>query len=189
MLLLAILVFLFQLIICVFRWRAALAAIEAFLSFVDALKIFYIGVFFNQTLPSSVGGDGVRMYMAHRAGLKLGAAINGVMLERAAVVAALVLVVLMPFYAAPETPFATVPPADVAEIFLAARERIAERPVQLGCARPAGRHKVLTDAYAVMAGLDGIAFPAEGAVAVANAIGRPVDQEHACCSMVLDAVA
>jgi hypothetical protein len=94
---------------------------------------------------------------------------------------ALVLVVLMPFYAAPETPFA--------EIVLAARERIAERPVQLGCARPAGRHKVLTDAYAVMAGLDGIAFPAEGAVAVANAIGRPVDQEHACCSMVLDAVA
>ena len=31
-----------------------------------------------------------------------------------------------------------------------------------------------TDAYAVMAGLDGIAFPADGAVAVANAIGRPL---------------
>ena len=29
-------------------------------------------------------------------------------------------------------------------------------------------------------------FPAEGAVAIAKAIGRPVDQEHACCSMVLD---
>lgn len=99
---------------------------------------------------------------------------------------ALVLVVLMPFYAAPETPFATVPPAEVAEIFMAARARIADRPVQLGCARPAGRHKMVTDAYAVMAGLDGIAFPAEGAVAIAKAIGRPVDQEHACCSMVLD---
>jgi uncharacterized radical SAM superfamily protein len=99
---------------------------------------------------------------------------------------ALVLVVAMPFYAAPETGFATVPAGDVAEVFLAARERLADRPVQLGCARPPGRHKLITDAYAVMAGLDGIAFPAEGAVAVARAIGRAVAQEHACCSMVLE---
>jgi hypothetical protein len=100
MLLLAILIFLFQLIICVFRWRAALAAIEAFLSFVDALKIFYIGVFFNQTLPSSVGGDAVRVYKAYRAGIGLRGAVNGVMLERAATVVALVLVVLatQPFF-------------------------------------------------------------------------------------------
>ena len=100
MLLLAILIFLFQLIICVFRWRAALAAIEAFLSFVDALKIYYIGVFFNQTLPSSVGGDAVRIYKAYRAGIGLRGAVNGVMLERAGTVVALVLVVLatQPFF-------------------------------------------------------------------------------------------
>jgi hypothetical protein len=34
-----------------------------------------------------------------------------------------------------------------------------------------------------MAGLDGIAFPADGALAVAQAIGRPAVQQHACCSM------
>jgi hypothetical protein len=39
------------------------------------------------------------------------------------------------------------------------------------------------DTYAVMAGLDGIAFPADGAAAVAEAIGRPYHQEHACCSI------
>jgi hypothetical protein len=44
-------------------------------------------------------------------------------------------------------------------------------------------HRRATDAYAVMAGLDGIAFPAEGTLAVANTIGRPAVQEHACCSM------
>lgn len=44
-------------------------------------------------------------------------------------------------------------------------------------------HRRLTDAYAVMAGLDGIAFPAEGALGVARAIGRPAMQQHACCSM------
>ncbi|MCA8906112.1 MAG: hypothetical protein KDA43_15075, partial [Hyphomonas sp.] len=51
------------------------------------------------------------------------------------------------------------------------------------CARPAGMHKRVTDSYAIMAGLDGIAFPAEGAVAVSEAIGRPYHQEHACCSI------
>ena len=94
MLVLAVAVLVVQIVISVVRWGMVLDALEASLTFVTALRIFMIGAFFNQTLPSSVGGDGVRMYMAHRAGLKLGAAINGVMLERAAVVAALVLVVL-----------------------------------------------------------------------------------------------
>ncbi|MEW5864803.1 MAG: radical SAM protein [Pseudomonadota bacterium] len=94
----------------------------------------------------------------------------------------LVLVVVMPFYAKPGT-FATPDAAEVGRIFLQARRRIPERPVLLGCARPPGMHRRVTDAYAVMAGLDGIAFPADGALAVAHAIGRPADQAHACCSV------
>jgi len=97
---------------------------------------------------------------------------------------ALVLVVIMPFYAKPGT-FATPSTADVGRVFLAARDRLPDRLVLLGCARPPGMHKRVTDAYAVMAGLDGIAFPADGAVAVANAIGRPFHQAHACCSIKL----
>jgi len=94
----------------------------------------------------------------------------------------LVLVVIMPFYAKPGT-FATPATGDVGRIFLEARERIPDRQVLLGCARPPGMHRRVTDAYAVMAGLDGIAFPADGALGVAHAIGRPAAQEHACCSM------
>lgn len=94
----------------------------------------------------------------------------------------LVLVVVMPFYAKPGT-FATPDAAEVGRIFVEARRRIPERPVLLGCARPPGMHRRVTDAYAVMAGLDGIAFPADGALAVAHAIGRPADQAHACCSV------
>lgn len=101
-------------------------------------------------------------------------------------VAALVLVVVMPFYAPAAKPFATVPTEEVGQVFLAARRRLRDVPVQLGCARPAGRHKLVTDAYAVMAGFEGIAFPADGIVALANAIGRPTAQEHACCSLTLD---
>ncbi len=99
-------------------------------------------------------------------------------------VSALVLVVVMPFYARPGT-FVTPTTADVGEIFLQARSRLPDRQVLLGCARPPGMHKRVTDAYAVMAGLDGIAFPADGAVAVSTAIGRPYHQEHACCSIKL----
>ena len=95
---------------------------------------------------------------------------------------ALVLVVVMPFYARPGT-FAVPATADVGQVFLAARERLPDREVLLGCARPPGMHKRVTDAYAVLAGLDGIAFPAEGAVALCNAIGRPYEQAHACCSV------
>ena len=94
----------------------------------------------------------------------------------------LVLVVVMPFYARPGT-FATPGTAEVGGIFLAARRRLPDREVLLGCARPPGMHRRVTDAYAVLAGLDGIAFPADGAVAVADAIGRPAVQEHACCSI------
>jgi uncharacterized radical SAM superfamily protein len=93
----------------------------------------------------------------------------------------LVLVVVMPFYA--RGAFATPDAGDVGRIFLEARGRIPDRQVLLGCARPAGMHRRVTDAYAVMAGLDGIAFPADGAVAVARAIGRPAEQAHACCSI------
>ncbi len=97
---------------------------------------------------------------------------------------ALVLVVIMPFYAKPGT-FVTPDTLDVGRIFLAARRRLPDRQVLLGCARPPGMHKRVTDAYAVMAGLDGIAFPADGAVAVADTIGRPFHQAHACCSIKL----
>jgi uncharacterized radical SAM superfamily protein len=94
----------------------------------------------------------------------------------------LVLVVVMPFYARPGT-FQTPDTHEAGRIFLEARRRIPDREVLLGCARPPGLHRRVTDAYAVMAGLDGIAFPAEGTLAVAQAIGRPAVQEHACCSM------
>lgn len=94
----------------------------------------------------------------------------------------LVLVVVMPFYAKPGT-FAIPETAEVGGVFLEARKRLPDRQVLLGCARPPGMHRRVTDAYAVLAGLDGIAFPAEGALAVATAVGRPAVQEHSCCSI------
>lgn len=98
---------------------------------------------------------------------------------------ALVLVVIMPNYAQPGR-FAIPATADIGRIFIAARKRLPNREIQLGCARPPGLHKRVTDAYAVMAGLDGIAFPADGAVAVARMTGRSFEQQNACCAMKAD---
>ena len=82
-----------QFIIGTFRWRAALDAIGASLPFWAGLRLFYIGSFFNQTLPASVGGDAVRTYLAYRHSVSLRGALNGVMLERVATVFGLVLLV------------------------------------------------------------------------------------------------
>lgn len=101
-------------------------------------------------------------------------------------VKALVLVVVMPFYATPGT-FAVPDTGEVGRLFAEARARLPQRSVLLGCARPPGMHKRVTDTYAVLAGLDGIAFPADGVAAVATAIGRPFEQQHACCSIKLGA--
>ena len=97
-------------------------------------------------------------------------------------VTALVLVVIMPFYAKAGT-FVTPHTTDVGRIFGEARARLPQQQVLLGCARPPGMHKRVTDSYAIMAGLDGIAFPADGAVSVAHTIGRPFEQAHSCCSI------
>ncbi|MDP6788228.1 MAG: lysylphosphatidylglycerol synthase transmembrane domain-containing protein [Rhodospirillales bacterium] len=95
MVLVAAALLLLQAAVCAMRWGAVLDAIRAPLGFIRALKIFLIGSFFNQALPSSVGGDAVRVYKAYHGGLSLSGAVNGVMLERAATV-----VVIVPLVAA-----------------------------------------------------------------------------------------
>lgn len=75
------------------RWLSVLTALQAPIPFRRALAIYYIGCFFNLALPSSVGGDAVRMWFGRRAGLSLGAAVNSVMIERVATVFGLVLLV------------------------------------------------------------------------------------------------
>jgi len=96
----AIGVMIFQACLGGLRWRAVTHAINAPLTLFASLRLFYIGMFFNQALPGGTGGDAVRMYMGYRSGLPLRGAINGVMLERLATVFALVLVVdiTQPFF-------------------------------------------------------------------------------------------
>jgi uncharacterized radical SAM superfamily protein len=102
---------------------------------------------------------------------------------------ALVLVVVMPFYAPASRPFTMPDPHAVGRFFLEARARLPDMPLLLGCARPAGIAKAQIDAYAVMAGLDGIAHPADGMVELAARLNREMRVTPSCCSIAVgDAV-
>ncbi len=95
----------------------------------------------------------------------------------------LVLVVLMPLSG---TGMATVMPPPLTEIgkfFAEARLAMPTTPVMLGCARPLGALKVEIDRLAVDAGLNGIAYPAEGIVAYARDRGLEPTFVNACCGV------
>lgn len=85
--------FVVQILVGALRWRAVCQAILQVLPLAVTFRLYYISTFFGLVLPGAVGADAVRVWMAHRSGLKLGAAINGVMLERIVTVLALVLLV------------------------------------------------------------------------------------------------
>jgi uncharacterized protein (TIRG00374 family) len=77
------------------RWSRILDAMGHRLGFRLTFPLVLVGLFFNLTLPSSVGGDAVRMWKAHRAGLPGTTAIVSVMIDRLVALAALLLLVLV----------------------------------------------------------------------------------------------
>ena len=98
-------------------------------------------------------------------------------------ISSLVLVALQP---TPGTPMAhAVPPTpeEMGEIFVGARLRFPETPILLGCERPLGEHKIRTDELAVKAGLNGIAYPAEGIIALSEALGLRPNRSAFCCAI------
>ena len=95
----------------------------------------------------------------------------------------MVLVILMPLYG---TPMAGASPPSVEEIggfFDDARAALPQTPIMLGCARPIGPTKAEIDRRAVDAGLNGIAYPAEGIVAYAESRGLTPQFHDACCGV------
>ena len=75
-------------------------------------------------------------------------------------------------------------PCEMGEVFKQARHLFPTTPVLLGCMRPMGEHKFQTDTFALKAGLDGIAYPAEGIVAMARQMGLEPQFSQMCCSLI-----
>jgi glycosyltransferase 2 family protein len=82
-----------QLILAGLRWSWIHAALGQSLAVRDAVELAFVGQFFNQTLPSAIGGDAVRAILASQRGLSAGQAASGVILDRG--LALIVLIALM----------------------------------------------------------------------------------------------
>jgi uncharacterized radical SAM superfamily protein len=98
-------------------------------------------------------------------------------------VSTLILVVLTPLTGTPMGHLPPPPLADVSDFFAAARARMADTRVNLGCGRPMGELKVALDRAAIDHGLNGIAYPAEGMVAYARERGLEPEFHEYCCSL------
>ena len=72
-----------QIFIGVLRWRIVSAECDAPLPIRQAMRYNLIGSFFNQTLPSSIGGDAVRLWLLARAGAGWRAATYSIFVDRA----------------------------------------------------------------------------------------------------------
>lgn len=90
----AVLVTLVQILLGAIRWRLITGQCGAPLGTVQALRFNLIGSFFNQTLPSSIGGDAVRLWLLGRTGAGWRAATYSVLVDRAIGLIALAIIIV-----------------------------------------------------------------------------------------------
>src|ERR1700724_1492195 len=88
-----------QIFVGVLRWCEVSAECGAPLATKQAMRFNVIGTFFNQTLPSSIGGDAVRLLLVARAGAGWRAATYSIFVDRAIglLAAGVVIVVTLPW--------------------------------------------------------------------------------------------
>ena len=83
-----------QIFVGVLRWREIGAECGAPLPTRQAMRFNVIGTFFNQTLPSSIGGDAVRLWLVARTGAGWRAATYSIFVDRAIGLIALAVVIV-----------------------------------------------------------------------------------------------
>jgi uncharacterized radical SAM superfamily protein len=98
-------------------------------------------------------------------------------------VSTLILVVLVPLTGTPLAHLPPPPPEEVAAFFATARMAAPSIPINLGCARPLGPVKTELDQAAIDLGLNGIAYPADGAIEYARSRGLQPRLFEYCCSL------
>jgi uncharacterized membrane protein YbhN (UPF0104 family) len=85
---------LLQVVVLAWRWAMVTKILGHGLDWASLLRMTFVGQFFNQALPSSVGGDAVRIWMARKAGAGLRQSVHGVIADRAVATAMLLVFVL-----------------------------------------------------------------------------------------------
>jgi glycosyltransferase 2 family protein len=96
---LALLLLMIQVALLAARWREIAAACGTNLAFGAALQFSFIATFFNQVLPSTIGGDGARIWFLARKGAGWAIATYSVLIDRimGVFVLALIVIVCLPW--------------------------------------------------------------------------------------------
>lgn len=99
-LMLAVIAILFsQVILGTHRWRVILRSLARsrvhLLSLIEAFKIYYISMFFNNCLPGAVGGDVVRVWLTRSEHISLPLSINSVIIDRLVALAMVFVLVIV----------------------------------------------------------------------------------------------
>ena len=80
--LIIILTLAFQIFIANIRWNILIKHLNYKPKYVELLQYLWVGIFFNQMLPSSIGGDAVRIYYLNKRTKSISIASQGVLLDR-----------------------------------------------------------------------------------------------------------
>lgn len=97
---------------------------------------------------------------------------------------ALVVIAFMPVHGTEMEKTEPPKPTDIAKVIATARLMFPETPIALGCMRPKGKNRALTDILALKAGVNAIAFPAEEVIKQAEKQGYTVIFSSLCCSQI-----
>ena len=99
---------------------------------------------------------------------------------------AVIIISFMPIRGTPMENVIPPEPEEIARILVSARLFMPETPLVLGCMRPKGAHRKRTDSLAVRAGVDGIAFPDEEAIQLAESMNLETSFSSLCCSQIFE---
>ena len=103
----------FQLALVSVRWQLVNRLVDARMPFGQVFRLTLVGQFFNQVLPTAVGGDAIRAWLASREGVPFGRAVTGILCDRAVALIVLALIISCSFFVFPSMTAGQAPISDV----------------------------------------------------------------------------
>jgi uncharacterized radical SAM superfamily protein len=97
---------------------------------------------------------------------------------------ALVIIAFMPIRKTAMANIEPPHPADIARVTAMARIMFPPTPLALGCMRPKGKHRALTDVLALKAGVDTIVFPSQEAISYSQTQDYATSFSPYCCAQI-----
>lgn len=99
---------------------------------------------------------------------------------------AVVIIALMPIRGTAMEEVTPPAPSAIGRVVVVARLMMPTTPLVLGCMRPKGAHRAKTDVFAVKAGVNAIAFPADEAIKLAQSLDYNISFSSLCCSQIFE---